>query len=61
MREFRGFFDEKWRIFVQRESSQKIRRIFAMSIVVVDANFRAKIRFDRQFVPKFRAKIHFDR
>ena len=33
-----GLFDEKWRSFVHLESSKKIQRIFALPIVLVNAN-----------------------
>ena len=39
-----GLFDEKWRSFVHLESSKKIQRIFALPIVLVNANFQAVIR-----------------
>ena len=42
-----GLFDEKWRSFVHLESSKKIQRIFALPIVLVNANFQAVIRVYR--------------
>ena len=42
-----GLFDEKWRSFVHLESLKKIQRIFALPIVLVNANFQEVIRVYR--------------